>query len=187
MTDEFINKVTLDCLLNKELYYKYNNVTKNNKKDKKFYKKRIYNLTRDLLVNKEQDLCFPVDVNYAFDNYVNTCIAYFKNLDKTDILQDDYKDIRDTITIPSVINEETLENADKLLMRSIQLTSLDSFVTKKVSKKKEIILPQQKEINLKDPILKTKGIQKKNITNKYDEIKDTKVQIANRETKKQEV
>ena len=172
MSDEFINRVTMDCLLNKGQYYKSSTVTRtNNRKDKKFYKKRIYNLTRDLLVNKEQELCFPADISSAFDNYVNTCIAYFKNLDKTDILQDDYKDIVEPIQ--HGINEQSIEKADKLLMRSIQLTPLDSFVTKKVSIKKEIILPQQKEINLKDPVLKTKGL-KKNITNKYDEIKDTK-------------
>ena len=171
MSDEFINRVTMDCLLNKGQYYKSSTVTRNNKKDKKFYKKRIYNLTRDLIVNKEQEMCFPADIGSAFDNYVNTCIAYFKNLDKTDILQDDYKDIVEPIQTD--INEQSIEKADKLLMRSIQFTPLDNFVTKKVSIKKEIILPQQKEINLKDPVLKTKGL-KKNITNKYDEIKDTK-------------
>ena len=37
----------------------------------------------------------------------------------------------------------------------------------------ELIIPQQKEINLKDPILKNKGVnKKKNIINNYDE--DTK-------------
>jgi hypothetical protein len=35
---------------------------------------------------------------------------------------------------------------------------------------KELIIPQQKEINLKDPILKNKGIdKKKNIINNYEE------------------
>ena len=39
-----------------------------------------------------------------------------------------------------------------------------------------MIIPQQKEINLKDPFLKNKGIdKKKNIINKYEE--DTKKQI----------
>ena len=34
----------------------------------------------------------------------------------------------------------------------------------------ELIIPQQKEINLKDPTLKIKGItKKKNIINNYDE------------------
>jgi hypothetical protein len=33
-----------------------------------------------------------------------------------------------------------------------------------------MILPREKDINLKDPILKNKGIrEKKNITNKYEE------------------
>ena len=187
MSEEFINRVTIDCLINKEHYDKYKSIKvtrSNNRKDKKFYKKRIYNLTRDLLVNKEQDLCFPTDINSSFNNYVNTCISYFKNLDKTDIIQDDYKDMDDTMQ--SDMNDQSIEKADKLLMRSIQLTPLDNFVTKKVSIKKEIILPQQKEINLKDPILKNKGL-KKNITNKYDENKDTKTENGKEETKNEEV
>ena len=39
-----------------------------------------------------------------------------------------------------------------------------------------MILPKQREINLNDPELKTKGIPKKNITNKYDENKDAKTE-----------
>jgi hypothetical protein len=36
-------------------------------------------------------------------------------------------------------------------------------------------MPKQKEINLNDPELKLKGInKKKNITNKYDEINNSK-------------
>jgi hypothetical protein len=52
--------------------------------------------------------------------------------------------------------------------------SLDNFIKIKMTKQsEELIIPQQKEINLKDPILKIKGItKKKNIINNYDE--DTK-------------
>ena len=57
-------------------------------------------------------------------------------------------------------------------MRSIPLqkNNLDSFVINKNKKNENIILPIQKEIDLKNPILKNKGIsKKKNITNIYDE------------------
>jgi len=58
-------------------------------------------------------------------------------------------------------------------MRSVKLSnhSLDNFIKIKMTKKvEELIIPQQKEINLKDPILKIKGInKKKNIINNYDE------------------
>ena len=62
--------------------------------------------------------------------------------------------------------------ADKLLMRSIKtnIHTLDKYVKKTyVKKKDEIVLPKQKEINLKDPNLKNKGLKKKNIDNLYED------------------
>jgi hypothetical protein len=49
--------------------------------------------------------------------------------------------------------------------------SLDNFIKIKMTKTPEkLIIPQQKEINLKEPYLKNKGIvKKKNIINNYDE------------------
>ena len=79
-------------------------------------------------------------------------------------------------------------------MRSIKITTqtLDKYVKRKSTKPEEkLILPKQKEVNLMDPELKVKGIQsntnnnnnnikKKNITNKYDELINTKKE--NKET-----
>ena len=63
-------------------------------------------------------------------------------------------------------------------MRLVKITepnSLEKLVKRTMIKNvdaKPNIPPKQKEINLKDPILKNKGIRKKkNITNKYDETK----------------
>ena len=60
------------------------------------------------------------------------------------------------------------------MMRSIKIqepNSLEKLVKRTQTKHvKQMILPREKEINLKDPILKNKGIrEKKNITNKYEE------------------
>jgi hypothetical protein len=188
MSESFINQVTLDCLLNKQQYNKYvfNKTEKiSNRKDKKFYRKRIFSLTKELLLTKgKPEFLFP-DVEYAFDNYINTCIQYFKTIDSNDIIQNEYS----SFVGMSVLNElddededalQSKEDADKLLMRSINVSkpSLDNFVTTKLTKKaEEMILPKQKDINLTDPILKTKGVlkfdKKKNITNKYDEANDS--------------
>jgi hypothetical protein len=56
------------------------------------------------------------------------------------------------------------------------MPTLDKYVKRTTTKKKEeIILPKQKDIDLTNPELKTKGLKKKNITNKYEEnIKETK-------------
>jgi hypothetical protein len=49
-------------------------------------------------------------------------------------------------------------------------STLDKYVTKISTKKKEnIILPQQKDINLQNPEFKSKGIKKNNITNIYED------------------
>lgn len=185
MTEDFINKITLEYLLNKEYNLSVNapKAININKNDKRFYRKRVYNLTKDLLVGEPPD-SLSGDVKYSFENYVKSCIQYFKTIDKSDIIQEDYKDIPDDMPTTAVLNESTLEKANETMMRSVKVTgnSLDGFITRKASGKKLMILPKQREINLKDPILKNKGIKKKNLTNKYDEKKN---QTENETTKKE--
>jgi hypothetical protein len=182
MSEAFVNKVTLDCLLNKSLFNQQikNKMSKiSNKEDIKFYRKRIYNLFKELLTtNEREDIC--PDVKYAYDNFVNSSINYFKTIDNNDLLQEDYKDLDETKDIPelNIDNIKSEEEANKLLMRSIKVNMqpLDKFVKRKnIKPPDQIILPKQKEINLTDPELKIKGInKKKNITNKYDEINNSK-------------
>jgi hypothetical protein len=203
MSQAFVDQVTLDCLLNKSLF---NTQVKNkkaqsvNKEDKKFYKKRIYNLFKEMLINKaEPEDLFP-DVKYAYDNFINSSINYFKTIDNNDLLQEEYKTLDETAleninAIPELGDDVGLEEADKLMMRSIKITTqtLDKYVKRKNIKPEEkLILPKQKEVNLMDPELKVKGlnsnnssnnninIKKKNITNKYDELINTKKE--NKET-----
>jgi hypothetical protein len=190
MSEEFLNKVTLDCLLNKTMYNNYllseqKKIT--NKKDKKFYKRRIFNLVKEILITKEEPTDLFPDVKYTFDNFVESCIHYFKSKDNNDIIQSEYKNIEEH-NITSDLLESNVdgdyigEEANKLLMRSIKITnsSLDNFVTKKFTKPpRQLILPKQKDVNLKDPDLKNKGIRKKkNIINKYDENIDAKKEIT---------
>jgi hypothetical protein len=115
-----------------------------------------------------------------FQIYSKACIEYFKTLDKNDIIQEDYSGLTSTET-PEMSPEDikTQAEIDKLFMRSIHVkepTTLDKFVKRSTSAPKEDpILPKQKDINLRDPALKNKGIRKKkNITNKYEEESKTK-------------
>jgi hypothetical protein len=181
MSGAFVNQVTLDCLLNKEMFNKHvkNQKAKSiNKEERKFYKKRIYNLFKELLITKEEPDDLLPDVKYAYDNFINSCINYFKTIDNNDLNQEEYKNLDETPDISNIPelddnNIKTQEDANKLLMRSIKITTppLDKFVKRKNTKPPEqLILPKQKEFNLNDPELKIKGInKKKNITNKYDE------------------
>jgi len=167
--NNIIDQITLDCLVNKEFYEK-KIVNKNqhtiSKKDKKFYRKRIINLSRDLLINNDNRETITTNMNIlsAFDCYVKECINYFKIIDNNDIIQEDLNNI--SLRNEKVVSSDDLTNYnktedDKLLWCSIKPNNtIDNFVVKTIaSPKEEIIYPKQKNINLKDPVLKTKGIK----------------------------
>jgi hypothetical protein len=179
-SDAFLNQVSLDYLINTKQYKIHLTNTMNkkiNKKDKKFYRRRIQSLTKELLSKEEEEeIVISPDVKYAFDNFIKTCIHYFKILDRNDIIQEDYNELDGEIKANVEISESSQilkEENEKLLMRSVKMSnhSLDNFIKIKMTKKTEdLIIPQQKEINLKDPVLKNKGvIKKKNIINNYGE------------------
>ena len=173
MSDAFVNQVTLDCLLNKELY---NNQVRGkqakliNKEEHRFYRKRTLNLFKEIINKNLPENLFP-DVKYAYDNFVNSAVNYFKTIDNSDIIQAEYAVLDSPVDNPaaplsSVDCSANLANSldsDMCMMRSIKMetSTLDKYVIRTRTKKKsEIILPQQKDINLLDPGLKTKGIKK---------------------------
>ena len=184
MSEDYVHQITLEYLTNNPHYKNHLEHTKikiSNRKDKKFYRKRILNLTKDLLLFKETDNPILSDVKHNFEQYVKCCIEYFKTSDRSDIIQEDYdesgietglKELDEILESSSILENP---NENDIFMRSIhiqpQLPTLDKFVIKTVVKKSNLpIIPQQKEINLKEPYLKNKGIcKKKNITNNYED------------------
>lgn len=192
MSEAFINQVTLDCLLNKEMFNNHVRIQKSkqlNKEDMKFYRKRIFNLFKEIISGDSPKDLLP-DVKYTYDNFTNSAIHYFKTIDNNDIIQSEYNDI--TNKLPNCNDDcydlslnmqlTTNKEADKLLMRSVKadIPTLDKYVTRTIVKKKEeVIMPKQKEIDLKDPILKSKGIKKKNIHNLYEDSNEkSKVEVS---------
>ena len=114
-----------------------------------------------------------------FQIYTRACIEHFKTLDKNDIIQEDYSTLTQETAEMSIEDIKTQAEIDQQFMRSIHVkeaTTLDKFVKRSTTAPKEDpILPKQKDINLRDPALKNKGIRKKkNITNKYEEESKTK-------------
>ena len=177
MSQSYINQVTIDYLLNinKYLTKKEN---KENKEEIKFYKKRIYNLFKEIITGNSPNDLLP-DVKYAYSNFLTESIRYFKTVDNNDIIQSEYKDMEFPPEIGCNVNDVSgnVVDADKLLMRSIKIDvpTLDKYVTRISTKKKEeIILPKQKDINLNDPEFKIKGLKKNNITNIYEDKKTKK-------------
>jgi len=189
-SESTINQITLDCLLNRTQYEKYLTkqlLNKISQKDRLFYRKRAVNLTKELLKGDEDVFVSP-DVKYAFECYIKTCVRYFRVLDKSDLIQEEYKSL-------NLVEEEgtkpsSLDGLDEILFtRKINFNpnngTLDNFVEIKSLVQEDMVVippPQQRKINLKDPILRNKGIRKKkNIENKYNnekqkvEEKDQKV------------
>ena len=149
MSEDLVNKITLQYLTTSTKLVETGPVLVD-RNEKKFYRKRIYNLSRDLLTSSN---IANEDIKRAFDNYVNTCIYYFKSVDINDILQEEYKNIipEPSVVIDPVCDVNSCDDANNLLVRSVKVStaSLDKFFTKKVIKKDTLVLPQQKEINLR--------------------------------------
>jgi hypothetical protein len=162
-----MTEITIEYLTNKKIYEKLIQsknpiLIESYNKDKKFYKKRIHNLHRNLMNEKQ---IYPDFLQKAFDNYMKLSIEYFKMIDENDILQEDYiglqlleEEIKDEEQeIPETNIEE--ESYKSLYMNTPQV-NLDNFIKIIKNTEDDIILyvPQQKKINLNNPELKTKGI-----------------------------
>ncbi len=191
MSERLINDLTLQYLTSKEFESRVQNVPrpapKQMKKDRKFYKKRILDLTKRMMremigqeSNEEEPLVVSADVQHTFDNYVKSCIEYFQVSDKAGILQEEYNGITPENNQKGTQDDEECKDqqyADELFLKNVKLKStntLDKFVLKrpKSNKNDKSIdnLPRKKNIRLNDPSLKIKGIgKKKNLDNKYEE------------------
>ena len=150
--------------------------------DLKFYRKRIFQLTKDFLTGHYVN----ADLKESFSNYSSSCIKYFKFIDKADTIQAVYSPNENIKYTPSFI---TPLSADHLIMRSkepaiIKIPDCMHIISTKNNKK--IFLPKSLNINLKDPKFRTKGVGKKNIHNMHDEKDPKKKKIPQSKTPQKE-
>ena len=129
--------------------------------DLDFYKKRIFQLTKDMLRGEK----INTKVNKAFVNYAQVCIDHFKFTDKMELIQNDYKDI-----IPPVEKAKTFnmkKNNDIMLRKKKphRPKITDNIKIKSTRLVKPPIIPKKRTFNLKDPKFREKGLKKKNINN----------------------
>jgi hypothetical protein len=180
MSNSYINQITLDCLLNKEAMGEHvmrQREKQINKEEFNFYRKRIYNLFKEIISNQSPS-DMPPDVKYAYDTFIKASIHYFKVADNNDLLQEEYKDVdfplHECSEQPdeSAINIIANNEANKLLMRSVKMDmpTLDKYVKRSsVKKENNIILPKSREVDITNPDLKNKGLKKNNINNLYED------------------
>jgi hypothetical protein len=109
MSSGIVDQITLECLMNKDLYQKLvtNKKREQDKKtDYKLYRKRITALTKGLLANEVQTDLMQ-DVEYAFNNYMKACIRHFK-------ITDECEQIQQTNSSMESVNESVEEEPDDL-------------------------------------------------------------------------
>lgn len=127
-------------------------------KERKFYRKRIISLTKEMFKTQNKEL---LTLRKAFEDYTDEVINYFKMLDTKDILQNEYLGLEEgdlNVTDTSY----NIEEANKSIMKPRKIGgTLDNFVVSNITSLKEESLPTMKTINLKEESLKTKGIKKK--------------------------
>lgn len=110
-----VDHVTLDLMVNQPQYERYLRMREadlNGKfeKAKRFYKKRIIEMTRDLLKGEPETMS-DIFVSQAFDAYAKACITHFRNKDKNDALQEEH--IAECVAIghlPSIVEEDAASN-----------------------------------------------------------------------------
>ena len=167
--DKHINHLTLQYMMNRDLYENYilsqhDNCVANLKEDQKFYRSRIFQLAKVLLLtdaekekyfsmNPAFDISqFSIDVFSAFDEFIKTAIQNFKIIDTNEIFQQECS---------TEEHKETTVSEFKEHIPSKQKT-LDNFLIKTIE---PIIYPEQKMVDINDIKFKKKGLRKKNRVN----------------------
>ena len=189
-----VDHVTLDLMVNQPQYERYlrnkeADMSGKYEKAKRFYKKRIMEMMRDLLKGETVNDIFVIQ---SFEAYAKSCITYFRNKDKNDTLQEEH--MAECVAVgylPPIMETESgsvdLDNDDddddddnpnlpdsskrklEILMsfdkHKVGVPTLDTFVIKTTPASNNhgavSIPPQLKEINLDDPKFKTKDIKPK--------------------------
>ena len=152
----------------------------NNKSDIKFYRKRITALTKDMLKGEIPENSY---IKTIYDTYVTGLIKYFKMVDTTDIIQQQYlkaEDIEQNVTEQNA--DATEQNADateqnailtnkeittvnmnnQLMRKHSTIATLDNFVIKLPNETSDTrIIPLIIDVDLKEPSLKKKGVKDK--------------------------
>lgn len=170
-----INYITLETMANFDTYNKYlkrNNLEHDTvlKVDKRFYRKRIAAMAKDILnnnVNNNSDSPINDVIINAFNTFARLCISHFKFKDTMDNIQGDYKDMvlvdkHGGVAGVDNLDGWSMDEANKLFMKQVdkKVITMDNFVTKTSPPQDEMIIPQTKDLNLKDPKYKKKDIKK---------------------------
>ena len=146
---------------------KDNNVPIINPEDKKFYRKRVLAMAKEIYAGTNYDgtnydgTNYDENINKAFDNFISLAINHCKIIDMRDILQADYPPNTDKPN-SQISDDFDINDTNTGVMRKNKPSNkpLDGFV-KITTKTENKFIPTQRKVDLKQDKLKTKGIKKK--------------------------
>ena len=113
--DSYINKITLEYLLNPSIHIKTNDSNELLENDIQFYKKRICQITKEM----SRGEVINQNLQSIFNNYASQLIYYFKQIDYDELHKGEYNDLtKDLVTTQETpqtikdinINEPILRN-----------------------------------------------------------------------------
>ncbi len=128
-----------------------------NKDDLKFYRKRILQETKNYLRNGKLD----PSIDKAFENYADKLIEYYKFIDKKEMIQKEYKNIKEEKKVK--VTELDILEENKKMMKGVEphVKTIKDFVNVVAEKsKKKRIIPKLRKYNLKKDELRIKGLKK---------------------------
>lgn len=126
--------------------------------DLEFYKKRIFQLTKDILRKKT----INKKVLGAFNDYALAAIKHFKFEDKKEIYQKEFDDLTEIKKTPNK-NFEITETT-KMITKEIKINqkSVKELMNVKTNiKKQSLTIPKTKKININTDEFKMKGVKEK--------------------------
>lgn len=124
--------------------------------DIKFYKKRIFVLTRNYLKGNKKER----DLDKIWEEYASACISHFKFIDKAEIIQEDYKEYKPKKK-NTKIDKNVIKNSNEFMINkksppAPRITDHINVKSTKIKTTKKIIIPQQRNINIKTDKFKNK-------------------------------
>ncbi len=152
-------KLDLLYLTNPNIMHKYNKTQEINSIDKdelKFYRKRILMLTKDYLRGHKENNT----LDNVFNSYANSVINYFKFIDKKEIIQEDYKDIKQKKQKLDKSFKLTDENKKMMKQAKIETKTIKDFlpIVTREKPKKKVVIPKKKKFDIKNEKFRTKGL-----------------------------
>ena len=159
-----------------------------------FYRKRVLQLVKDIIRGKNEDTILVE----SFQEFAQNAVKHFKFIDKADMIQDTYRRsspkgdmVMHHDGLPPIHESEEQMFGNQLLYKEkvAPLTKkIDDFVVRKSEKVQQHVIPKQREFNLTQESLRSKGVdEKKSHTTKNKQFRTKKTKVEKKSKREKRV